>query len=151
MDALKQWIISLVFSAAAGTLISVISPKGSNDKTVKTVVGIFIIAAVCVPLSEIEASDFSVPAFVRDEIIADNSMNDFTVEMLENELFNKASEVASEFGCGIKDVEIQAEYDNENCIIIHEMTVYFINSENEKVTEIAAKIENELGVPVTVR
>lgn len=151
MDALKQWIISLVFSAAAGTLISVISPKGSNDKTVKTVVGIFIIAAVCVPLSEIEASDFSVPAFVQDEIIADNSMNDFTVEMLETELFNKASEVASEFGCSIKDVEIQAEYDDENCIIIHEMTVYFINPENEKVTEIAAKIENELGVPVTVR
>ncbi len=151
MDALKQWIISLAFSAAAGTLISVISPKGSNDKTVKTVVGIFIIAAVCVPLSEIEESDFSVPAFVQDKIIADNSMNDFTVEMLENELFNKASEVASGFGCGIKDVEIQAEYDDENCIIIHEMTVYFINPENEKVTEIAAEIENELGVPVTVR
>ncbi len=150
MDGLKQWLISLVFSSAAGTLITVISPKGSNEKTLKTVVGIFIISAVFLPLSKMNITDFSLPALAGGFEIEQDKNEDFVVEMLEEELFEKASETAQSFGCAIKSIEIDAEYDEENCIIIHKITVYFSSGESEKIKMAAAETEKLLGVPTVV-
>lgn len=150
MEGLKQWLVSLVFSSAAGALITVISPKGSNDKTLKTVVGIFIISAVFLPLTKMDISDFSLPAFASEFEIEQGKEGDFVIEMLEEELFETISETAKSFDCRIKNIYIDAEYDAEKCIIIHKITVYFAAGEAENIMKTAAETEKLLGVPTEV-
>ena len=150
MEGLKQWLISLIFSAAAGALITVISPKGSNDKTLKTVVGIFIISSIFLPLTKMNLSDFSFPAFANELKIEQGEEGDFVVEMLEEELYKTVSETAEEFNCKISGVEIDAGYDEDNCIIIQEIAVYYTSGETENIQMAAAETEKRLGVPVRV-
>lgn len=150
MEGLKRWLISLIFSSAAGALITVVSPKGSNDKTLKTVVGIFIISAIFLPLTQMNTSDFSLPAFENGFEIERENGEDFVIEMMEEELYKTVSETAEEFGCGISGVEINAEYDEDNCIIIQEITVYYTHREAENISAAAAETEKRLGVPVRV-
>ncbi len=150
MEGIKQWLISLVFSAAAGTLITVVSPKGSNDKTLKTIVGIFIISTVFLPLSEINVPDLSLPAF-GDMVEYDNGNNDeLAVEMLEEELAGKIENIAKRFECGINEIKIDAEYDEDKCIIIHNITVYFAYGDEQNILEAVSETEEFLGVPIEV-
>lgn len=150
MEGLKQWLISLIFSAAAGALITVISPKGSNDKTLKTVVGIFIISSIFLPLTKMNLSDFSLPALANELKIEQGEEGDFVIEMLEEELFETVSETAEEFNCEISGVEIDAGYDEDNCIIIQEIAVYYTSGKTENIQMAAAETEKRLGVPVRV-
>ena len=150
MEGLKQWLISLIFSAAAGALITVISPKGSNDKTLKTVVGIFIISSIFLPLTKMNLSDFSLPALANELKIEQGEEGDFVIEMLEEELYKTVSETAEEFNCEINGVEIDAGYDENNCIIIQKIAVYYTSGETENIQMAAAETEKRLGVPVRV-
>lgn len=150
MEGLKQWLISLIFSAAAGALITVISPKGSNDKTLKTVVGIFIISSIFLPLTRMNISEFSLPAFANGLEIESENGEDFVIEMIEEELHKTISETAEEFNCEISGIEIDAGYDEDNCIIIQKITVYYTSGETENIQMAAAETEKRLGVPVRV-
>lgn len=150
MEELKQWLISIVFASAAGALITVVSPKGTNDKTLKTVVGIFIIASVFLPLSKMNKADFSLSAFASGYVIEQGENEDFVFEMLEEELLETISGTTESFDCGIKSIEVDAEYDEEKCIIIHKITVYFTHGEAENIMKAAVETEKLLGVPTEV-
>lgn len=151
MDMLRQWLISLVFAALAGTLISVISPKGSTEKTLKTVVGIFIIAAICSPLSELESADFSLPVFAQNNSVQiEEDMSDYFAQALEKEVGGRLSECAESLNIEIDDVVIKAETDENSCIIIHEVLIIIQNYEYESAQKAAEALSEELGMPVTL-
>lgn len=151
MDMLKQWLISLVFAAVAGTLITVISPKGSSEKTLKTVVGIFIISAICSPLTELDPADFTLPAFAQNNSVAnEEEMSDYLAQALEAEIFRRISVCAEKMNIGIDDVVIEAEIDEEYCIIIHNILIKIQNHEYESAQKAADALSEELGMPVTL-
>lgn len=151
MDMLKQWLISLIFAALAGTLISVVSPKGSTEKTLKTVVGIFIIAAICSPLTEIEAADFSLPVFANNSLVqSEEDMNDYITQALEAEVCTRLSECAEKLNIEIDDVVIKVERDDDGCIIIHDVLIKIRNFEYQSAQKAAEALSEELGMPVTL-
>lgn len=151
MDMLRQWLISLVFAAMAGTLISVVSPKGSGEKALKTVIGIFIIAAICSPLTELESSDFSLPVFAQnDSAYIDEDMNDYLAHALEKEVGSRLSDCAEQLNIEIEDVVIKAETDDNGCIIIHEVLIKIQNYEYESAQKAVGVLSEELGMPVTL-
>ncbi len=151
MDMLKQWLISLVFAAVAGTLITVISPKGSTEKTLKTVVGIFMISAICSPLTELDSADFTLPAFAQNNFVAnDEEINDYLAKALEAEVIRRISVCAEKMNIGIDDVVIEAETDEDNCIIIHNILIKIQNHEYESAQKAADALSEELGMPVTL-
>ena len=47
LEVLRQWALSLIIASAAGTFAMVLSPRGSMDKTVRVVVGIFVVRGAC--------------------------------------------------------------------------------------------------------
>lgn len=151
MYMLKQWLISLVFAAMAGTLISVISPKGSTEKTLKTVVGIFIIAAICSPLTELETADFTLPVFANNNSVQpEEGMNDYLKRALEAEVCVSLSGCAERLDIEIDDVIISAETDENGCIIIHNVLIKIQNYEYESAQKAADALSEELGMPVTL-
>lgn len=150
MDMIKQWIISLIFACAAGTLVSVISPKGSGEKTLRTVVGIFVIAAICAPLSELDADDFTIPAFAYEySEYNEYGMNEYLTQALEEEISRRISEIVEKNNLSIGDVTVKAE-NNNDCIIIHNLLIKAQNNEYESAQNAAEILSDELGIPVTL-
>lgn len=151
MDMLKQWLISLAFAAMAGTLISVISPKSSVEKTLKTVVGIFIISAICSPLTELESADFSLPVFAESNLVQpEEGINDYLAKALEAEVCSRLSECAKRLNVEIDGVVIEAETDEDGCIIIHKVVIKIQNYEYQSAQKAADALSEELGMPVTL-
>lgn len=151
MDALKQWALCLIIGAAAGTFVMAVSPRGSMDKTVRAVVGIFVVAAICSPLANLLKDDLSTEAFADYETdIQSEDMNDYVLEAFCNEVQKRVLSEADEWGIGIKEIFTDAEIDADNCIIIHKITVTAEEKNGQEIRNFSACLSEELGVAVAV-
>lgn len=153
MDALRQWALCLIIAAAAGTFVMSVSPRGSMDKTVRAVVGIFVVAAICSPLAELIKSDLTVEAMADYEYEADGGAEDLQEYMLDvcrEAAENQIVSAAEESGISVEEIFINADIDADNCIIIHGITVAVSAETADKSSDFSAVLEEALGVPVTV-
>ncbi len=152
MDELRQWALYLIIGAAAGTFVMAVSPRGSMDKTVRAVVGIFVVAAICSPLAELFKADFAADAFAvfEDDLQSEEDMRDYLLEAYRAELEKQIVSAARERGTEIEEIFISAHIDADNCIIIQDITVTVSPECLEQGGELSRFLSERLGVNVTV-
>ena len=152
MEVLRKWALCLIIGSVAGTFVMAISPRGSTDKTVRAVVGIFVVAVICSPLADLLNEDVSLNAFAGFEYTEneDTQASKYMLEMFCEETEKIISSVADEFDIDVEDIYINADIDADNCIIIREITVDIpaeYSSEKDGFTE---NLFQKTGVAVTV-
>lgn len=154
LDVLRQWAICLIIAAAAGTFAMVVSPRGSMDKTIRAVVGIFVVAVICSPLAEMKSSGFSLGAMAEYEFEEENAnvqeLREQLVSACRDAVEAQAVQAAQELGIGIESVEAEMSVDADNCIIIHNITVNIATDFEEKARLLSESLQEKLGVPVQV-
>ncbi len=155
MEMLKEISFCLMISAAAGTLVTVLVPRGAMDKTVRAVVGIFVVAAICSPFYGIGNGNSVSEAFADfgsydfDESYA-KDMNDALINSFVTALENRLGNFAAERGIRILSLDTDLYVDDEYCINIHKITVTVENCRLYDIEELSREISEELGIPVDV-
>lgn len=153
MDALRQWALCLISAAAAGTFVCAITPRGAVDKAVRTVAGIFVVAAVCSPLTNLKKIDFGIPAFA-DSIVADDYGDALKEQMLEsckNAVEQQLLTLADSYSVTVIRIELDAYADEYNSIIIQNIHLEIDSETSESASLFRSEAENTLGVPITIR
>ena len=151
MDLLKQWAICLIAAAMAATLVMTLTPRGSTNKTVRAVVGIFIVAVIGTPFVDMLNSGYVSDAFaVSDYSVGGDDMRDFLLESFCESVKTELENTASQLGISLDEINIEAELDAENCIIIHKISVETDSEYSEKSSEISDILSEKTGVNVTV-
>lgn len=152
MDVLRQWAVSLIIAAAAGTFAMVISPRGSMDKTVRAVVGIFVVSVICSPLAQIKDNSFSVEAVAEYELETENvaALREQLVSACRDAVETQVIQSAQELGIEVETVEAEMSVDAENCIIIHKIAVNVPKKYGKNSELLSEILKEKLGVPVQV-
>ena len=154
MNELRQWVLCLIIAAVAGTFVMVISPRGSMDKTVRAVVGIFVVAAICAPVAQLKDKQISVEALADFEFsqapAADKELKDYMLSSLKNAVDSQVRKASEEIGITTEKIFAEMKYNAENCIIIHSITVEIPEKFAKKSSELSEILEERLGVPVAV-
>ena len=152
MDALKDWAICLIIGAAAATLVVSVSPRGSVDKTVRAVVGIFVVAAICTPLAKLLKTDFSAENFgVYDFSVSEaENMKGYVLDIYKNEIQKRVISAAEDYGVTIEKIFISADIDAEGCIIIHKISIETDEPELAESSDFLRFVSQKTGFDVTV-
>lgn len=155
MGYIRDVAFCLIFAAAAGTLVTVIVPRGSMDKTVRAVVGIFVVAVICSPLTGLDKPKMILDAFaVSDEADVENSYTENTREYmtkaLKENITLQIKEIVSGFGADTLSVNAEISVDEDDCINIHRIEVIIKNGNFVDKTELSETVSRNLGVPVDV-
>ncbi|MBR3779678.1 MAG: stage III sporulation protein AF [Clostridia bacterium] len=155
MDILKDWALCLIAAAAAGTLATVVVPRGTMDKTVRAVVGIFVVAVICSPLAKLDEQDLFTDVFSEyEEVFSDNSytqeMQNYMIDLMKETVNSEIKETADELGAEIKSVVSDISVDDKNCINIHKINVVINKTDFLDKEELSDTISERLGVPVSV-
>lgn len=147
MDGLRQWAVCLIIASVGGALTTVISPRGSMDKTLKAVAGIFVVAAICTPLADIGGFDFS---FANDEMTQsyDYDTEERIISLYGDAISQKVLLLANDMGAQVVSVETDVSLDSDGCIIIHEIAVEVSSCDSKK--KLAESLSESLGVTVNV-
>lgn len=153
MDIFRQWAICLIVSAAAGTFVCAVSPRGAIEKAVRTVAGIFVVVTVCMPLTRLENVSFDIPAFADSYVDSDSgdSLKEHMLESCKSAVLNQLDEIARKYSLIISNTEVNAYIDEYNSIIIQDIQLE-INSESPgTVLQFQSEAQDVLGIPVTIR
>ena len=154
MDALKSWAVSLIAAAVAGTFAMIVSPRGSMDKTIRAVIGIFVVAAIFSPLTELKNDGknfFEKEAFAfEEEKEADENLNEYLLSACKNAVNSEIKKAADELNIPSHQSEIEAYVDDENCIIIQSITIQIPAEYIGKAEKLSENAAERIGAPVTV-
>lgn len=150
MDGLKQWALCLIISAAAVTLVTVITPTGSSEKTVRAVAGIFVISAIFTPIADISLDFSAISAAAEYDGEADTQLSEALLDMCRAEAEKAILSAAEGQGATVKEICIDADINADGCIIIHSITVKVSSGDGAKIHGLSAAFTNAVGVPVEV-
>ena len=152
MDGFKSWAVSVIISALAGTVISIIMPKGSSEKTMRAVIGVFMVSAVCMPLADFKLSDETVASFSFEEYGENNaeSLEKYLVAECEDTVGETIKEAAEKFGITEYEVVTDISKGTDGCIIIHAITVEVNEMNDARIRDFEIYLGEKLGVAVTV-
>ncbi len=150
MDGLRQWALCLVISAAAVALVTIITPRGSTDKTVRAVAGIFMVSAIFTPVADI-TFDFALSDSQAYAQVGADALADSMVESCRSAAENAILSCAGEHGITVNEICIDADIDANGCIIIHGIAVEIGRDGACSTAELEKIFGNATGVPVEVK
>ncbi len=149
METFRQWAFSLIISGIAGTLVSLLSPRGNTEKALRTVIGIFIVSSLCSPLVQLKSdADFPDFSFEEAEAVQSDSLSKQMEETCRKTISFAAKEVASQLGVPQYSVNAELYTDENFCIIIQEICVILPKEYKGIADEFSEMLERKLGVPV---
>lgn len=150
MDFLRQWAVSLIVSAAAVTIVFILIPRGSVDKTVKAVASIFVISVIFTPFARIKIDLPTVEAAADYDDEVYYELNDSLLEACRNAVETALEEKASEMNVALEEVYINADINTDGCIIIHNISVAVRLPDGCDLQAVSTGFGEAAGVPVTV-
>lgn len=150
MEIFRQWAFSLIISGIAGTVVSLLSPRGNMEKALRTVIGIFIVSVLCSPFATLKSdADFSGISFDKTENVQADLLGKQMEETCRKTIGIAAKDVASEMEITEYSVDADLYIDENFCIIIQEIRIAIPNENKEKTDEFSQKLKARLGVPIS--
>lgn len=151
MDAFREWTLCLIVSAAAGSIVCAVAPRGATDKTVRTVVGIFVVVTVCTPLTELAQTDFDY-AFASSYNGSDSGeeLNELMLENCRKAIEDELEAIAQKHKIEFTEVRLDAYIDEYNCINIQNIQLGSNGANYNGISSFEDEAEKILGIPVKV-
>lgn len=149
MEAFRQWAIGLITCGIGVTVISLLSPRGTMEKTLRAVIGVFIVSAVCVPLAGLKNAGDILPAISLDGEYSQD-LEEQMLNACKSAVGNVIKSRAKELNVTEYDVNADMEVDENYCIIIQNIHIVAYDCKAETAAELETVLQNELGVIVTV-
>lgn len=151
MDAFREWALCLIISAVAGGVVCAVSPRGATDKTVRTVIGIFIVVTVCTPLARLAKADFEYTfAASYNGEDSGEKLNELILENCKTAVENALKPVAEKYSISIVRVELNVFVDDNNRINIHNIHLEVSEEDSGNISLFQMEAEKISGVPVKI-
>lgn len=125
MDAVKQWIICIIFCSLIAAVVNILSPKNGTQRAMKTVVAAFLICAFLSPFivgSGIE-TDEKLPDFSDYQSSLTSDITEAMLLEAENLTEIKTAELLVSLNVEYDDIKAEAAVNSENSIYIDLITI----------------------------
>lgn len=151
-EALKQWAVTVIFSAVAGAVIQLLMPKGKTESAVKIILSLFFLGALLSPFLTGEL-DFK-SADINDKLIfpktefsnGEEKLNETILNQMQNETELFICEAARKAGIEEIKAEVCMDISESGGIFINEIKISVPVKERNRALEFADEAEKKFGV-----
>ena len=152
MEQFKLWITGVTLSCVACSLMYVLIPKGNMEKTFKTVIALFIIAALVTPMSALTGMDFvpDIPAFSYETEEYEGAVNAQLVSCADATAKAAVFAEMPQLGEQTESVSAQTAIDEDNRLYITGVTVVLRADSLIDELEASSRLTAALEIPVEV-
>ena len=144
MEAIKQWVICIIICSVVTAVVSVLSPGGSADRALRTVVAVFMICAFLSPfLSGVTIeSDFEFPDFSEHENELSREIANSMIRETEIQSETEIRKLLDSLSVEFRDIEVYAEINRENEIIIKQINITLSEVFSHREKQIASNLKS---------
>lgn len=125
MEAIKQWMICIVFCSLITAVINILTPKSSTQRAVKTIVSSFMICAFLSPFisgGDIDIEDY-LPNFSDYQASLSAEISTAMLEQAEKESEKSIEELLIDLNVEFENIAVKADIDSENSIYVREIVI----------------------------
>ncbi len=149
METFKSWALSAVTAATVAAVISLLTPSGNFEKTIKILITLFVLAAFVVPFVKSDVfADFSGVTDGIKEVIEDNELEKEVREEVADSLQNAVKAEISAYllqnNIDVKYIGIKVCVEDDNNIFVEKITIAL--SEYIQTEEFEKYIATRFGV-----
>lgn len=147
MEALHLWVTGLCSAAIICAVVTLLTPSGAMEKSVKSVVSVFLICMIILPFFKEKLTFSNNSSNILDESSSTaESMNNEVRMQTESYLKSTVEEVLNKNGISFREVVIDMEM-TDNSISIKSVTVFGVEKDVQNVKDILYK---ETGINAEV-
>lgn len=147
MDVIHSWAVGMCAAAVIGAVATALIPSGSLEKSVKTVVSVFLLCALVLPFfKENLASQRYISTNFDEANEINQSISDEVGRQTEKYLKFSIEEILQKNGISCDDVIIEMEVKDESVSV----SGVIIKNPSADASTVKNIIKQELGVEATV-
>lgn len=148
MLTFKSWAVSVVTAAAVVCVISFFTPSGAMEKTLKTIIGLFLMASFILPFSGTDIASGLLESTngikeIIDENKYENEMKKSVSDSLENAIEAEICAYLSNAEVDYIKVEAEVYVDSKNNI--DTKSILIVLREDIQINEIISFISERFG------
>ncbi len=144
MEAIKQWMICIIFCSLITAVINILSPKGSTQRALKTVVSSFMICAFLSPFiseSNVDIEKY-LPDFSDYQASLSSEITDSMLEQAEKESEKVIEELLLDLNVEFEDISVKADIDDESCIYVSEIVIKLDDKYSYREKQISSNLKD---------
>ena len=153
MTQVQQWAGGLCLLILVTKVIQYILPGGVMQRSVKLVLGGFVVLGVIVPLTRLVSSNsWELPNFEQSATI-DTYITQTNTRILEQAEGNVAAVIADQLaqrGISAENIAVNMDSNEDNSIVIEKAVVTLSSEDTANAEEIRERLQNTLEIPVEV-
>lgn len=149
MEVIKSWALSVTAAAIITAVISLISPSGALEKSVKTVISLFMLLSFIAPFVKFDTNElFSADVEHINEWIEDNKLKKEveyeTISILKNEIVTRINTYINENIKSKSEVDVKITISENYDIVIEKISIVLYAQTD--ISEIERYVKNEFGI-----
>ena len=148
-EYLKEWLICITLCCIGCSLVYVLAPRGAMEKTMKTVISLFIIAAMFSPLTQLTKGTLIKRSAEEITYEYAEQVNSALLSASQEAVRLTVYECLPELDNGVSVIDVSTGIDGENTVCVESVTVR-LNGASLDAGEIKDKIYEKLKVTAEV-
>ncbi len=157
MNSVKEWSSLICITSVICTISEFLIPPGKIEKTMDTILGIFVLCAVIMPFSrninllKIKSPEIETVKNINKKTDAIfKKSNEQIIKATEENLKIIISKTLSCMGVHAKKIEIFMDINKDNCILINKCRIQIGSNQESLKAQIQNTVENKLNIKTEV-
>lgn len=155
MSTVQQWAWSLCLIILICTVIQYIIPSGAMERSIKLVLGAFVVLGMIVPITNlVQSSDWN---FTWDAERFSEANSEY-VDQVNHEILEQSKENITvllvteleKMGVDYQNIEISMDTNEDNCIVIDKAVITIGVKDAVRIFQIQDTIQTSLGIQTEV-
>ncbi len=144
MEAVKQWVICIIFCSVAAAVVNILTPDSGVKRAVKTVVSTFLLCAFFSPLLTDEKVNFfsSLPDFSYYESSLSESISEVVLQETEKAVKSKVEELLKSLGVEYYAIEVYLNVNSENEIEVCSISLTIDEKHKHREKQITSNLKS---------
>lgn len=153
MAAVQQWSWSLCLLVLISTIIQYVLPSGTMERSMKLVLGGFVVLGMIVPITKMVQSadwDFTLET---NTAATDSYLEQINEEILTQAQANVTAVIAEnlqQMGVQPENIAVVMDTNEDNCIVIEKAVIRIAVSDAKKAEQIRETLQSTLGIQAEV-
>lgn len=157
MESIKEALAALAVSCAVGGVVWLTVPSGNMEKTMRTVVGLFVCCVAVTPFLNPESIgtykefvDISFDARVENEGLSELVSLQYE-QAVKEEVGRVVGEALSVLEISARSVSVETEVMSDGCININSICIFLEDEHSRLSGAVKSAVEQKTGIPVEVK
>lgn len=153
VEALRSWVFGITLCAMAGTVIFVLVPRGSMEKSMRSVLSLFMIYVIASPLLKLKDLRIDTDSFEKSY----SQSAEQYAEVIEKRMLDAADEAICKailssvprLDNGSTQIVVKSALNGENSVYIESIKIY-LNGSGIAASQVKSELSEKLGLTAEV-